>query len=106
MGIRRGWVVPLLLYITVDYTDPSLPGAFFLESETLFIEGVVDPAKPAAAVGPVATTGMPVDPQPATDPQPRMPTVRNDAGVIKRALRVHREYKYPPPSSTASLDDH
>jgi len=33
--------VPLLLYIVVDFSDASMPGAFFFDSDNLFVDGIV-----------------------------------------------------------------
>jgi hypothetical protein len=38
---RRHWVLLLLLYVGVDFFDPSLPGVFFLDNDALFMDGVV-----------------------------------------------------------------
>lgn len=37
----RRWTLLLLLYVAIDLMDPSLPGVFFFESESLFVDGAV-----------------------------------------------------------------
>ena len=32
--------LPLLIYITLDFLDPALPGVFFFDSDQLFVDGV------------------------------------------------------------------
>ena len=38
---RRLLPLLLLLYITVDFMDPSVPGVFFFDNDALFVDGVV-----------------------------------------------------------------
>jgi hypothetical protein len=40
MPLRRALTLVLLLYLTMDYCDPSVPGVFFFDSEALFMESV------------------------------------------------------------------
>lgn len=35
------WALLLLFYVGADFMDPSIPGAFFFDSEELFIDGAV-----------------------------------------------------------------
>ena len=36
--------LPLLIYITLDFLDPAIPGVFFFDSDQLFVDGVVQVA--------------------------------------------------------------
>ena len=40
MPLRRALALVLLLYLTMDYCDPSVPGVFFFDSDALFMESV------------------------------------------------------------------
>jgi hypothetical protein len=51
---RRLLVVLVLLYLTADYCDPSVPGVFFFETETYF----VDSTEARPAVPPLASPAM------------------------------------------------
>jgi hypothetical protein len=48
--LDRRWVFVLLLYIGLDFLDPSVPGVFFLDNEALFMDGLVQ-AKESHDVG-------------------------------------------------------
>lgn len=37
----RGWALFMLLYVGVDFCDPSIPGVFFFDSSNLFMDGIV-----------------------------------------------------------------
>jgi hypothetical protein len=39
--LPRHWALLFLLYVTIDFLDPSIPGVFFFETESLFVDGVV-----------------------------------------------------------------
>ena len=42
-SLRLQDVLPLLLlfYITADFIDPSVPGVFFFDNDTLFVDGAI-----------------------------------------------------------------
>jgi len=46
--LRRLLVLAVQLYLTADYCDPSVPGVFFFESDSYFVESIE--AKPAMPV--------------------------------------------------------
>ena len=60
----------LTAYLTIDYCDPSIPGVFFFETESFFVESVdfrgatravlLPSDGPAAAQQPVAALEIPV----------------------------------------------
>jgi hypothetical protein len=37
----RHWALLFLLYVTIDFLDPSIPGVFFFDTESFFVDGVV-----------------------------------------------------------------
>jgi hypothetical protein len=39
--LPRHWTLLLLIYITVDFMDPSIPGVFFFGSDELFVDGAI-----------------------------------------------------------------
>lgn len=41
MRLARGWTLLLFLYIGADFVDPSIPGIFFFDNHSLFVDGVV-----------------------------------------------------------------
>jgi hypothetical protein len=40
MRPRRAILIAVVLYLTVDYCDPSLPGVFSFESESLYVDTI------------------------------------------------------------------
>jgi hypothetical protein len=46
--LRRILVLVVQLYLTADYCDPSVPGVFFFETDSYFVDSVE--AKPAMRV--------------------------------------------------------
>jgi len=56
MRTGRLWPLLLLLYVVIDFSDPSIPGVFFFETDQLFVEAAVTLAKATPApVMPVAS---------------------------------------------------
>ena len=60
MRISRNWAFLMLLYISADFVDPSVPGVFFLDNESLFVDSVIQAKHTAVilkapAVGPRAS---------------------------------------------------
>lgn len=47
----------LLLYVALDFSDPSVPGIFFFESEHFFVDAVITKAN---TQGPVISVAAPV----------------------------------------------
>jgi hypothetical protein len=37
----RHWLLLLLLYVAIDFMDPSIPGVFCFDTEFFFVDGVV-----------------------------------------------------------------
>jgi hypothetical protein len=80
----RHWALLLLLYVAIDFTDPSIPGVFFFDTEAFFVDGVVqaksDAANNLAAVEPMRFGG----------------TVDGDE-IADASLRVPARPPVPPP---------
>ena len=51
----RWWALFLLLYISADFCDPSIPGVFFFDSSHFFMDGIVE----AKALSSAGMTGAP-----------------------------------------------
>lgn len=81
MRADRRLALVLLLYITADFVDPAIPGVFFFESPTLFVDGAVQ-GEPDASMMPATP------PSPETNPADR---------VIVRPIRS-AELKRPRPT--------
>lgn len=39
--LSRHWALLLMLYVAIDFMNPTLPGVFYFDSGTLFVDGVV-----------------------------------------------------------------
>jgi hypothetical protein len=61
MRTGRFWPLLLLLYVTVDFTDPSIPGVFFFETDHLFVEATVTLAKATPSTVTPASSPSSVD---------------------------------------------
>ena len=55
----RRWLLLLLLYVTIDFMDSSIPGLFFFDADFFFVDGVVQ-AKSTASSNLAATQPMPL----------------------------------------------
>ena len=98
--------VPLLLYIVVDFSDASMPGAFFFDSDNLFLDGIVQVAaeEALAAVPPkmelraieTLASRIALD---ASRAAPRPP-------VASHRLRGHPRLLDRDPSSPPVSEDH
>ena len=62
MTARRLGTLFVLLYLTLDYSTPSVPGVFWFDTEPFYLDGVVDarcvatPPTPPFAAPPAART--------------------------------------------------
>lgn len=74
----------LLLYLTADYCDPSVPGVFFFDSESFFMESV-EAKTPVSFAAP----SRPASPLPVPRPV-ETPTIRSTA--LARASVVRAPY--------------
>lgn len=54
MSLRRAVLLALVLYVSADYCDPSIPGVFSFGTETFFVESV-DSRSSARAALPLST---------------------------------------------------
>ena len=102
--LRRLLVLTVLVYLTADYSDPSVPGVFWLDTETYFVDSTE--ARPAMPVltSPECRAALPGREalEPGT-PRARMsapPPVRVD----RRSPRAYAALSRPP--APESSDDH
>jgi len=61
MRLGCHWTLLLVLYIGVDFVDPSTPGVFFFDNDALFMDGVVQPRGEVVASPAHAESPQPVD---------------------------------------------
>jgi hypothetical protein len=61
MRTGRFWPLVLLLYVVVDFTDPSIPGVFFFDTDQLFMEAAVTLAKTTPPTGTLAVSPRSVE---------------------------------------------
>jgi hypothetical protein len=45
----RHWIALLLLYVALDFMDPSIPGVFFFDTQAFFVDGVVQTKSSASS---------------------------------------------------------
>lgn len=102
--LRRVLVLAVLLYLTADYSDPSVPGVFWLDTETYFVDSTE--ARPAMPVltSPAVRAALPGRAvlEPIT---PRARVTASPPGRVDR--RSPRSYAaLSPPPAPESSDDH
>ena len=105
MTLRRVCTLFLLLYVTVDYSDPSLPGVFSFDTDVYYVDGVVDARCAATPVTPVTPLSSPLRAEPrltaervVTRVVAEMPSVRAVAG------RARLRQRTAPPLAPTSED--
>jgi hypothetical protein len=102
--LHRLLVVAVLLYVTADYCDPSVPGVFFFETESYFVDSTeARPAMPPLA-SPAMCAMLPV----RDVLEPPMPRVTAASRVSAR-VRANPPRSYVVASSPAhpeSSEDH
>lgn len=79
MEVRRGLAAVLLLYVIMDFADPSIPGVFFFDTEPLSVDGALTHSKGGgqmAAVGETVPLAVAVDQVP--EPQ-ALPSAQSSA---------------------------
>lgn len=57
MSLRRAVLLALVLYVSADYCDPSIPGVFSFGTETFFVDSV-DSRSSARAALPLSTSSL------------------------------------------------
>lgn len=103
MALRRGLLLALVLYLTADYCDPSIPGVFFFGAESFFVESVESrsAARPVLAV--------------SSSPSPRrapVKTLRAPLATPEHARAERRPYSSrahivtSPPAAPGTAEDH
>ena len=102
--LRRLLVVAVLLYLTADYCDPSVPGVFCFETESYFVDSTeARPAMPPLA-SPAMCAVLPVR-DVLEPPMPR----RTAAPRVSVRVRANPPQCYVVASSPAhpeSSEDH
>jgi hypothetical protein len=79
--LRRLLVVLVQIYLTADYCDPSVPGVFFFETDSYFVDSTeARPAMPQVA-SPALSGVLPV--RDVVEP-PRVSTAPRSAAQVRR----------------------
>jgi hypothetical protein len=109
LRFSRRWTLLLLIYIAIDFMDPSIPGVFFFDNDALFMDGAVQAKSDApthlATLERVPFEGTPHDreaavaslqgvPQPSRPQYPRWKNLKHDDSS---------SFASPPDSSPAPL---
>ena len=102
--LRRILVVAVLLYLTADYCDPSVPGVFWFGTESFFVESTeARPALPVLA-SPAMRALLP-DREVLEPIAPRMVAASPPRARVAR--QSPRSYiSVSPSSAPESSDDH
>lgn len=101
---RRLLVLAVLLYLIADYSDPSVPGVFWLCTETYFVDSTE--ARPAMPVltSPAVRAALPRrEVLESIAPRARV-TAPPPARIDRRAPRSY--LALAPPPAPESSDDH
>lgn len=102
--LHRLLVVVILLYVTADYCDPSVPGVFFFETESYFVDSTeARPAMPPLA-SPAMCAVLPVR-DVLEPPMPRV-TAAPRVGARVRANAPRSYVVASSPAHPASSEDH
>ena len=93
-----------LLYIAMDFCDPSIPGVFFLDNDALFADGIVNVKGGSASTSPLGPASS-RDPSRASRPRrarsPRMPV----GPPASRPGKHPRARRSLPPSAASSTTE-
>ncbi|HKQ65866.1 MAG TPA: hypothetical protein VJZ73_12705 [Methylomirabilota bacterium] len=101
--LRRLLVVLVQLYLTADYCDPSVPGVFFFEADSYFVDSTeARPAMPQVA-SPAVSGVLPVRDL-VEPPMPRVSTASRAAAQIRRLPRSY--VVASSPARPQSSEDH
>ena len=102
--LRRLLVVLVQLYLTADYCDPSVPGVFFFETDSYFVDSTeARPAMPHVA-SPALSGVLPVR-DVVEPPLPRVSTAPRSAAQVRRYSP--RSYVVASsPARSQSSEDH
>jgi len=103
MPVRRAVLVALVLYLGVDYCDPSIPGVFSFGTESFFVE-TVDSRSAARPMLPVNTATVRA--------RDKITPLRTHVAMPAHARAEHRPYAprarvlMGPPATPAAGEDH
>jgi hypothetical protein len=96
----RRWLLLLLLYVAIDFMDPSIPGVFFFDTEFFFVDGVVQAKSNAfsnlAAAQPTALRA-------AVDYDDEVPRVNRQASARAPAQTHWKRLKHDDSASFGSV---
>lgn len=101
MKVGKRFALLLLVYISVDFLDPWIPGVFFFGAEQLFVDTAIEVAPgsgPACDIGAPAVPGFAAVPHTVRDVR-REPLLH--APSVRHTARTHLARG---PSSPASED--
>ena len=102
--LRRILVLAVQLYLTADYCDPLVPGVFFFESDSFFMDSVeAKPAMPVPA-SPVVRAVLPFREVVEPLAPPATATARPRARVARHVVRSH--VVSAPSPGPESAEDH
>ncbi len=106
MKVGKRFALLLLVYISLDFLDPSIPGVFFFDAEQLFVDTAIEQTPGSGLafdIGPPVVPGFAAVPHAARDvrrePLPRAP------GVLLTA-RTHLASDPARGPSSPSSEDH
>jgi hypothetical protein len=106
MRSSRSWTLLLLLYVGLDFLDPSIPGVFFLDNDKLFVDGVAaSKSASASTLAPAPSPSPSTRLEPSSDrvSSPRMPTDSAPRGLSRQSLARRSLW---PSGSPAAAEDH
>jgi hypothetical protein len=109
MRTGRFWPLLLLLYVVVDFADPSIPGVFFFETDQLFVEAAVTLAKATTSTVMPAASPRSVD-SGRGGREPSVPPARAFRSLsrhtdLRARLRVRSKSFRDASASVSSEDD-
>jgi hypothetical protein len=91
----------LLLYITVDFMDPSIPGVFFFDNDILFVDGMIQ-LKSNASTDLTPTEPMPLGGPADCDDENMAAKVRAIARSPRPQRMLWKNLKHDDSASFAS----
>jgi hypothetical protein len=103
MSVRRSILLALVLYLSADYCDPSMPGVFSFGTESFFVDSV-ESRSAVRAVLPVRTSPLRAHGivAPLRVPVPTPVHARADRGPYVPRAQVATS----PPAAPGAAEDH
>jgi hypothetical protein len=107
MRVCRSWTLLILVYITVDFLDPSIPGVFFLDNDALFVDSVVHPKQVSSVLpAPVSRAALPIDIARDAGVRTALGPALTGVGRVDRGARPLARRHLPSSSPSSSPEDH